>query len=236
MLNRQVQDEVADETFRTPQGLALAKLLSRYWATEMRLCATEDNFADALTAAATACYFSSLSYGVYSVQTALHIYSISKLLMLQGTADSATTTAAMLEGQRTLRKTILAYYAPYVIGVQTYCRDNHAELTDELLNRFRAEFARSERLREEGERLSFQADIKEAIQHLVFSIDHIEKQFGETSPEFTECCIETALCLEIVEDPGRQGYVSKAWEVLRLNGEGGQDPALLLAFRMALPG
>ncbi|KAE8301257.1 hypothetical protein GL50803_0033037 [Giardia duodenalis] len=226
---------ISDEIFRTKEGIRLAFLSCRYWSTETRLRAAENLYVEALDTAAIACYFAALASGPTSMSTCLQLYAVSKLLILSMVSQESHAVSVMLQAQDMLRGTIIQFYAPYVIGIQHYCTDNSCEPDSQILSKFMAEFQRSDRRREEDERLAFRADIKEAVQYILFTVDYLERHYGHKAKCFIECVMCLALCLEIVEDASRSEYITKAWELVRSVDETIINPVLFKIFIFTFP-
>lgn len=234
--DRRIENSITDEMYRSEEGLHLASMTCRYWSTETRLRAAEGEYPEALNASAITTYFAALAHGPASVQLCLQLYTLSKLLVLARSSPEQSAVHTMVQAQRMLKKTIVSFYTPYILGVQAYMRTREATSAgvgrDRLvLARLLQEFLKADRKRDEEERLSFRADIKESAQYVLFSVDYLERGRGERSPEFVECVLCLALCLEIIEDPNRSEYVSKAWELLGAVDEQAADPVLVALFR-----
>lgn len=45
------------------------------------------------------------------------------------------------------------------------------------------------------DRLSFRADIKEAVQRAVYSLQGLEKKYGQESPQYCECVVLIGIAL-----------------------------------------
>lgn len=226
---------ISDEIFRTKDGIRFAYLTARYWASETRLRSAENLYTEAIDSAALACYYSALATGSNSISTALQLYALAKLFVLSMSVGERCAVAVMEQAQKILRGTLIQYYAPYVIAVRQYTAENATEPDSRTLTKVMAEFHKADRNREEDERLAFRADIKESIQHMLFTTDYFEKAFGQKGATFIECVICIALCLEIVEDASRPEYVANAWELIRAVDPTSLHPILHRVFTLVFP-
>lgn len=205
------ENDVKDELYRSREGAALAYLTSKYWTSQTRVLLAQQNFNDALHDAALALYFATLACGVNSLQTALQIYSVAKLGSFSGKFLEIQSVNALVEAQKIFKSALLQFYSPLITQIEIMKVERKMPLTygSSQLRKLVSEYNKADSMREE-DKLSFRADIKEAIQSAVFSMDHLERAFGQQSLEYNECVLIIAVGLSCVEDIGKEEWVPQS--------------------------
>ncbi|CAL6041822.1 Conserved_hypothetical protein [Hexamita inflata] len=200
-LELMTENSIRDEVFRAKGGASLAFLTSKFWSSNTKILVYEEKYEEALKSASIALYFATLSCGVKSLQTALAIYQLAHLGQLSEKFTEAQQIAALQESQNILKNALLNYYSPLTIQIEQLINDRKLQFSydSKQLATLVKDYNEAESMREE-DRLSFRADVKEAIQRAVYSIQIFEKHYGNRSAVYCECVLLIGIALSCTQD------------------------------------
>ncbi|KAH0574490.1 hypothetical protein SS50377_24448 [Spironucleus salmonicida] len=208
-LEIQLENSLRDEVYRSNSGAGLAYLQSKYWTSQTRVLIAEKDFTQALNTAASALYFATLACGVNSLQTCLQIYSVAKLGLFSEKYSESQSVQALLSAQNIFRDSLMQFYAPMTNAIENLKKERkipeNTDYSNPILKRMVEDYNRAEQMREE-DKLSFRADVKEAIQSAVFSVEYIERFYGTESSFYQQCILVIGVGLACVEDVGKDEW------------------------------
>ncbi|CAL6071590.1 Conserved_hypothetical protein [Hexamita inflata] len=200
-------NQLADETFRG-EGALLAQLQSRLHSSKARIMQAENKIPEALIEASQALYFSSLAYGVNSLQTALKTFMLCDFGGQSKIFSHGQLKSALIQAQNLMKKTLLEYYSPVIIVIEQLIKDKKiASSTCAKAKALLQEYNKAGFMAEE-DRLGFRADLKEATlmsERCIFNLDEGAAKI--------ECKFLTKLSRFCVEEPVGKVEIEELEEV-----------------------
>lgn len=230
----ELEDALRDEVYRSRGGANLGYMTSKFWSSSTKVLVFQEDYGEALRAAAKALYFATLSCGVQSLQTALCLYQLVQLGQLSGRFTVAQRVDGLGRAQDIFRTSLLTYYAPLVIQVAQLVEDRKLQFAYDApaLRDLVADYNQAEAMREE-DRLSFRADVKEATKRAMESVPVLEAQFGADSPQYAECAVVIGVALQCICDQDADKWDGNARAACaRLEAAGGTGRMLAHVYRL----
>ena len=203
LLEHARENALRDEVYRAREGRYLAFLTSKFWTSHTKILVCEENYAEGLRSGARALYFAALSCTADSLQACLAIYQLAHLGQLSDRFAEAHQLAAFRSAQAIFRGAMLRFYSPLLLQIQQRVEDRKLEFSfdSEPLAELVTEYNKAQSMSDE-DRLSFRADVKEAIQKAIYSMQFFEKAYGTSSQQYCECVVLIGVGLQCTEDSG----------------------------------